>query len=184
MSLDPLISAAEFSQGTNGVISADDPRVHGIIAGASAAVRAYCGWHIGPVVDQFLFVDGPGGRELTLPTMRVVDLKKILYRGQEIDHDSYSWSESGQVRLHSGFWPSGYRALTVHIEHGFEDFADVRQVVQQVASNAIASSMGATREQAGGVSVSWALTAPNVSGGVSLLQRDLAVLDAYKIRRA
>jgi hypothetical protein len=41
--------------------------------------------------------------------------------------------------------------------------------------------MGATREQAGIYAASWATTAPGVSGGMSLLARDTAVLDTYRL---
>ena len=184
MALDPLLTPEHFAAGTNGVISPDDSRVPGIVGGASQAVRTYCGWHIAPVISETLTVDGPGGSELTLPTLRVVAVREVRVEGVALAESDYDWSESGQIRLRCGEWPRRYRAVEVDVDHGFDAPADVMQVVQQVATNAISSSMGATREQAGSVSITWALTAPNVSGGVSLLQRDLAILDAYKIRRA
>ena len=75
--------------------------------------------------------------------------------------------------------------MQIKVQHGFDldAVADLKQVVQQVVGNAISSPLGATREQAGAVSVSWATTAPGVSGGLSLLERDLMILDRYKLPR-
>lgn len=167
--------------GTNGVIAADDPRVGPLLAGASAAVRRYCGWHVTPVIEESVTLDGDGSRLLTLPTLRLVDVVSITADGETLEVESFDWSTSGMVELRHGHWPRRFRSIIVSMKHGFESAPDVAQVVQQVVANAISSSMGATREQAGQVSISWSLTAPNTSGGISLLQRDLDTLNLYKL---
>ena len=79
--------------------------------------------------------------------------------------------------------PARFRAVQAKIQHGYDldAVADLKAVVQQVVGNAISSPLGATREQAGAVSVSWATTAPGVSGGISLLERDYAIVDQYRL---
>lgn len=180
MPLPPLLTAAEFAAATPSV-HVDDPRLMHLLNGATAAVRRYCGWHIAPVVAETVTVDGPGGANLQLPTLRLVAVNSITVGGEVLASNRFDWSALGDVRLRSGWWPTRYRSIVADIEHGFEAAPDVGQVIRQVVANGLSSPMGATREQAGAMSVSWATTAPGVSGGLSLLQRDLAVLDRYRI---
>ena len=111
------------------------------------------------------------------------EIEKIEVDGVELDKKTFRWTPKGMVELvdpRTSF-PSGFQRVQVTMTHGFDSAPDVAQVVRQIVANAISSSMGATREQAGQVSVSWSLTAPNVAGGISLLARDLAVLDSYRL---
>ena len=179
-----FLTAEEFSIGTGGAIAAGDPRVEPLLAGASAAIRRYCGWHVGPATEETLTVDGPGSHVLSLPTLHIVTIESVAEYGRTwtpADVESLEWSEAGMVRTSGRCWTSRYRGVAVTLTHGFEDIADVKQIVQQVVGNAISSPMGATREQAGQVSISWSTTAPGVSGGLSLLQRDLDVLNFYRL---
>ena len=178
--LAPLLTAADFSTATRGAIPANDPRLDLLLAGASSAIRRYCGWHVAPVVDDVLTLDRPGGDLLILPTLRVERLDAVTVLGEPLDIDAVEWSANGEVR---GRWPERFRSIVVSLAHGFDPDAasDIRQVVQQVVGNAIASPLGATREQAGQVAVQWSTTAPGVSGGLSLLERDLAVLNTYRL---
>lgn len=179
----PLLSPEQFAQGTGGKILAGDPRVPLLIDGATAAIRRYCGWHIAPVIIEDLKFDGPGGSVLVLPTLRVQEVEKVVERGVLLEEDAhYEWSANGEIRrLARQSWTYRWRAIDVTLRHGFDSAADLTQIVQQVVANALASPMGATREQAGQVSVSWATTAPGVSGGLSLLERDLAILNTYRL---
>ncbi len=182
-SIPPLLTAADFSAGTNGVISPDDPRLGPLLDGASAAVRRYCGWHVTPVISEDVLLDGTGSSLIIVPTLRLVSVSSASNDGVTVDQTGFDWSPAGLVKLRSGCWSNRYRSVALSISHGFESAPDVVQIVQQVVANAISSSMGATREQAGQVSISWSLTAPNVAGGVSLLQRDLDVLNLYRLPR-
>lgn len=179
----PLLSPEQFAQGTGGKILASDPRVQLLIDGATAAIRRYCRWHVAPVVDQSFRLDGPGGAVLVLPTMRIEEVESVAERGVALEDDvHYEWSANGEIRrLGRALWTYRWRAIDVKIRHGFESADDLAQIVQQVVANALASPMGATREQAGQVSVSWATTAPGVSGGLSLLERDMALLNTYRL---
>ncbi|ALY08855.1 head-to-tail adaptor [Arthrobacter phage Galaxy] len=181
--LPPLVTPEEFSAWTNGKIAANDPRVEPLLRGASAGVRRYCGWHIAPVLEETLDGDGPGGRLLILPTGRLLKLLTVDNGGEAVDPAAVDKSKSGMLELRAGAWSSRLGSVSVRVRHGYDvaDVADVAQIIKQVTANALASPMGATREQAGQVSISWATTAPGVSGGLTLLERDLAVLSAFKI---
>jgi hypothetical protein len=156
------------------------------LLGASAGVRRWCGWHIAPVLEETLTGDGPAGRLLLLPTGRLLAVLEASDAGTVLDVSGVDFSRSGMVELPrtSGAWWSGrLGAVSVRVRHGYDlaDVPDVAQIVKQLTANALASPMGATREQAGTVSVAWATTAPGVSGGLSLLQRDMDILAAFKI---
>ncbi|QRI45417.1 head-to-tail adaptor [Arthrobacter phage Leona] len=181
--LPPLVTAAEFSAWTGGKVPATDPRVEPLLAGASAGIRRYCGWHIAPVLEETLAGDGPGGRILLLPTGRLLSVVSVDNGGSAVDVAKVDASKLGMLELRDGWWSSRFGAVSVRVRHGYDlaDVADVAQIVKQVTANALSSPMGATREQAGMVSISWATTAPGVSGGLSLLQRDLQVLAPFKI---
>ncbi|QOI67654.1 head-to-tail adaptor [Arthrobacter phage Orcanus] len=181
--LPPLVSAEEFSEWTGGKIAANDPRVEPLLRGASAGIRRHCGWHIAPVLEETLDGDGPGGRLLMLETGRLLSVVSVDNGGETVDPGAVDASKSGMLELRSGVWSSRLGAVSVRVRHGWDlaDVADVAQIVKQVTANALASPMGATREQAGTISISWATTAPGVAGGLSLLERDLAVLAPFKL---
>ena len=61
-------------------------------------VRAYCGWHVTPVQSRTVTVDGPGGRDLFLPTMRLVSLQQVVEDGVNLDLDMLEWSDIGRIR--------------------------------------------------------------------------------------
>lgn len=181
--LPPLVTAAEFAAWTNGKISAEDPRVLPLLNGASSGIRRYCGWHIAPVLEETLTGDGPGGRILLLPTGRLSAVLSADNAGIPVNLADVDVSAAGMVELRGGNWSARFGSVSARVRHGFDlaDVADVAQIVKQVTANALASPMGATREQAGTVSIAWATTAPGVSGGLSILERDFAILNALKI---
>jgi hypothetical protein len=93
----------------------------------------------------------------------------------------YDWSELGDVELRWGTWSHRYRSIVAIIDHGYEDVPDVGRVMQAMIARELSSPSGATREQAGQVSVSWAITSPGVSGGIAVLQNEYSILDTYRI---
>lgn len=179
--LPPFITKENFSQGTGGKIPTSDPRVEPLLKGASAAIRRYCGWHIAPVLQADLVLDGPGGSLLTLPTLRLVNVLSFQDDGNPVEVADLEWSERGMIRHRGRRLTRKFRGIEATVQHGWDEAPDVAQIVQQVVANALSSPLGATREQAGALSVSWATTAPGVSGGLSLLQRDLDVLNLYRL---
>lgn len=181
---DPFASVAKLSAYTKGQISETDPRALDALNGASTAIRRYCGWHISPHQQEPLRLDGPGGRVLSLPTKHLTGLDEITeLETLLIDETDYRWSEDGSVKRLQGCWSDEFRVLSLTISHGYapEDVTDVKQVVLAAVARALSSPTGATREQAGQLSVSWATVAPGVSGGLALLAHELSVLDAYRI---
>ena len=98
-----------------------------------------------------------------------------------VDTTDYRWSADGSVKKTTGYWTDYYRDIDVVFTHGYNDVADLKQIVLAAVARGLSSPTGATREQAGALSVSWATVAPGVSGGLALLQHELAILDTYRI---
>lgn len=176
---------AELSAYTAGLISPTDERSQLILDGATKAIQNYAGWHIAPAQDVTVYLDG-GADVLYLPTLKLNSIESITVDGEVLAATDYEWSRrTGNVRskLTCGF-PDSWGGTVVVFNSGHEEVpADLKQVVLQVAAQALSSPTGATREQAGQVSMQWATTAPGVAGGLSLLARDLATVDQYRIAK-
>lgn len=182
--LPALVLPVDLADYTQGKVSADDPRLPPLLNAATVAVRRYCGWHIAPVVEEEFVLDGTGADVAMLPTMRVVDVLAFTDDGRAVDVASLEWSQKGMVRRRGGRWTDKFRGVRASVQHGYDDAPDVEQIIKQVVSAALSSPMGATREQAGALAVTWAATGVGVSGGLSLLERDLTILAQYRLRDA
>jgi len=77
---------------------------------AAASVRSEAGWHIAPVVTETIAVRSYGGRELLLPSRRVVSVASV---GTWTD---WVLQSEGVLYRHVG-WPLG--VLEVTFTHGF-----------------------------------------------------------------
>lgn len=144
---------------------------------ACAAIRTYCEWHVAPVVEETVIVDGSGGSVQLLPTLRLKTLHSISAGGVTVVDPE--WSETGAVR---GCWSSKLRGVEASITHGYDTCpADVLAVARAVAATAAAAagSLGAARFTSGPHSVE--LNDAAQSGGVALSDMQMAVLDRYKL---
>jgi len=170
---------ADLSAYTMGLISPTDDRSQVILDGATKAIQNYAGWNIAPAEDLTVYLDG-GTEELFLPTLKLNSVASITVDGSAVT--DFEWSRrTGNVRLkdHCSF-PEVYGSIVVAFNSGYAEVpADLKQIVLQVSSIALSSPTGATREQAGQVSMQWATTAPGVSGGLTLLDRDFVTLSHY-----
>ena len=109
----------------------------GQIDQAVGLVRAFCGWHVWPVVTETLIADGVGGVVLTLPTLKVTDVALVVESGVEVDADGYEWSASGAVKRVGGCWTTRWRGIEVTLTHGFET-CPLLSVVAGIASSGTA----------------------------------------------
>ncbi len=150
------------------------------LAAAEAQVRAYCGWHIAPVIAESLVLDGTGTRSLFVRTLRLLTVTAAEVDGVILDPLTLEWSEAGFIRA-PGIWVDKLRTVKLTVTHGFESVPDVVEIVRAIAARASASPTGVVREQAGAVSIGFSLTAPGVSGGVVLMDHERRMLDKYRI---
>ena len=174
---------AELAAYSNGLISQTDPRSQPLLDGATLAIQRYCGWNIAPAEDVTVTLDG-GGSVLYLPSLKVNSITSITIAGTLLAATDYEWSRrTGNVRRKDAcFFPEVWGSIVAVFNSGYTAVpADLKQIVLQVSSLAMSSPTGATREQAGQVSMAWATTAPGVSGGLVLLPRDMQTLNSYRL---
>lgn len=179
----PIISPDELSAYTAGRFGADTVGVASVLAAVSAAVRNACGWHVAPVLPVVEATQGPG-RTLALRTLLLSSVTSVTEDGEELGEGQWEASRNGMLRrLCWRSWPAGYGSVVVSYESGIplEMAPDLAAVVAQMASNALAAPAGVRAEQAGDVSVTYNTTATGVSGGIRLLDSDLAMLAPYAL---
>ncbi|QLF83986.1 head-to-tail adaptor [Gordonia phage Upyo] len=96
------------------------PNVQSGIDRAVAYVRRVAGWHVFPLVEDTIVVDGEGGHVLTLPTLHVTDLSEITEHGTVLHPDTYEWSATGDVKRLGRCWTTRWRGITVTLTHGYD----------------------------------------------------------------
>lgn len=142
---------------------------------AADAVRAYCGWHVAPVVEETLTLDGRGGGRLILPTLRVVDILTLTVDGMIVDEPE--WSTAGVLW---GRFPDRPRSVTVTLQHGYETAPT--DLVALITAVTAAGSVAATpaSAQVDDARITFAApAAPYTVGGFTAGQRSL--LDRYRL---
>lgn len=76
---------------------------------AAAEVRAQAGWHIAPQVTETISVESYGGRELVIPSKRVVSVASVGTLS--------GWELRDGVVYRSVGWPTGLHLIT--LTHGY-----------------------------------------------------------------
>lgn len=132
------------------------------MAAAQAAIRAYCGWHVAPVVTETMVRDGNGRSLLKLRTMRIRELIAVRVCGHDVT-DRVRWSEAGM--LEGVKFPHRFRSVEVELTHGF-DLDEVGEVAGIIthATKRFATDPTLRSQSVGGASVSYATS----SGGGAL----------------
>jgi len=178
--LPPIMTPDEFALLTQGRMSSTTEQVQAMLQAVSATVRGFCGWHLAPAVRCVWTGDAETGI-CQLPVMGVRAIHSVEVGGVTVASDQYEWTSSGLVRL----WQRAPRwgSVTVEFTAGYDDSADLKAVVTQVAANALAASPGVREEHAGQVGITFNQTASGVSGGVRMLDSDRMLLDRWRIRR-
>lgn len=163
-------------------LSSTDAQINEVLDSVSSAIRDYCGWHVAPNIECTYTGEGDG-RLLVLPSMGVTSVDSLKINGVEIESGGYEWSAAGMVRMKSMLFPDSWRSVVCVYEAGF-DAGAIGQVAAQIASNALVAAPGVANERAGNVSITYNQTGAGITGGVSLLPRDCAILAPYKLARA
>ena len=178
-SLSSLISVEQFKALCPG-LSSTDAEIQAALDTASSAIRDYCGWHVSPSLECTFTGEGEG-RLLVLPAMGVTAVSSLEI--EETAITDYEWTAAGMVRLKNAVFPDVWRSVECVYTAGFSSGA-IGQVVAQIASNALVAAPGVSSERAGNVSITWNQTGSGISGGVSILPRDYALLAPYKLAQA
>lgn len=107
---------------TRGRLNRDDEETQRQLDAALAAARAYCGWHVSPVlVDQEITLDGPTTSHLlVLPTLKMTELSEVNEDEVEIELTDLNWSARGLIQKKSGhWWSQDFGSIVVIFSHGY-----------------------------------------------------------------
>lgn len=181
---DPFATPEELSIKSNGAISATHPDAARELEAASERIRNYCRWHVWPQVVHTLRLNGPGTDQLFLPTLYLQSITSMTDAGTAVDVAGldYNTGERSDGIVDGHKWTARRGQVVAVIVHGHPDMpSTLKDVAMHVAARALGSPLGATKEAAGGVSVSWSLTGSQVAGGTVLLDSEHDALDTYRL---
>lgn len=164
--MEPIVKVEDVRS----VLSDPDEALQRYVDGVSAAIRSFCGWHVLPVQQERIVVDGPGPGVLELPTLRVESIVKVEVDGVEVEVDE--WSGDGLI---PGRWPERFGAVAVTMRHGFESAPDLVVVALDAVARASAADPGGLAEQIGPFSFSGS------QGGVAFFGHELEVMRRYQL---
>lgn len=181
VAVDSFATAQQMEQRSKGAIPADRPFLDVELKAATRRIRNHCGWHIAESVSEVVTLRGSSARELYLPTTYLTDLVSVMVDGVALTvvDDGSLWSVSGEL-----FRDFGWRASVIKAEivHGYAAVPDdLIDLTLALAGRALASPLGAVREQSLTSSVTWSQPGFNVAGGLALLEHEIDALAEYKV---
>lgn len=179
--LPDLITVSDFNEATNSRY-AGDARIEPAIASASAAIRAYCGWHVAPVLDCSITLDGEAG-DIWLPTNALASVTSAKVGGEDVTVTGSN--RRGRVRL--AHKTCGLGNVVIDYVAGYDvaacpDLMGV--VVQRVMASVAMTTYGVSQETAGGVSISYSGSALSDLGSAFLPDSVKAALSTYRLVRS
>lgn len=179
--LPDLITVSDFNAATNNRY-AGDARIEPAIAAASAAIRAYCGWHVAPVLDCSITLDGEAG-DIWLPTNALASVTSATVGGEDVTVTGSN--RRGRVRLEHKTCGLGNVAIDYVAGYDVAACPDLMGVVvQRVMASVAMTTYGVSQETAGGVSISYSGSAISDLGSAFLPDSVKAALSTYRLVRS
>lgn len=148
---------------------------------AQRVIRAYCGWHVAPIITETLTLDAHGGKILTLPSKRVINITRLDINGDNV-LDNATWSTAGTVQFDTNLLPDAPGSITVELTHGYEpdDVPEVIELTRVIARRAAQHQSGISSQSVNGSSVSYQ-TYGGTALGLQLLAIEKDMLAPYKL---
>lgn len=154
----------------------------GLALAASSRIRAWCRWHVSPVIAETLVLDGSGTDVLMLPSRLVLDVTEVLVNGQPVA--GFDWSRSGWIEAHYGTFPDRLRSVSVTLTHGHDQLPEeILQVVRGMAQRAadVAENGMVVAQGTDSFNVSYGRSAWGGAADLELLPTDRALLAPYRV---
>ncbi|MDU2058159.1 MAG: hypothetical protein E6719_02475 [Dermabacter sp.] len=149
---------------------------------AAQLIRDYCGWHVAPVLEESIILDGNGEGRILLPSRRVLNVSEVRVHGDVLAPTEFEWSQDGMLKRVGGVWPDSYRSVQVTLEHGFDYAGVLADVARAIVARMEADPTGVIASQrAGTQSVSFRSGAFGGGGGGGLLSTERELLAPYKL---
>ena len=169
---------------THGRLDRDNPDTARQLEVAMAAVRHYCGWHIAPVLDETLTIDGPGGKLLVLPTLSVKRITSISELGNHIELGDVTWSANGRVAKRSAQpWTDEFRGITVEFSHGFDQLPDLEAVILSSIDRGGFSAGSGAVEVIGPFKYGSSSGGGGSEAGPAFTEAERSILDRYRLEK-
>lgn len=157
MALESFATAEQMAERSQGAIAADHPYLTTALAAASRLIRNECRWHVSKVVPLTKTFRG-WTRGVWLPAMQIASITEVKVDGVIGDHAAVDFdAENGWADL------TGSR-IEVKFTAGYAEHpADLIDLTLELAAQSLGVPLTMTREQAGGVAVTY--TAPVLRPG-------------------
>lgn len=189
--LENMVTETEYNEFTANKY-ASDSRMASTLTAASAAVRAYCGWHVYPSLACELsttFFDKRitevfGGILIQLPATYVSAITSVMIG--ETSHTSYVLEPNGILRLYDVDWNGVYKHTPITVQYiaGVPDelMGGLKELIAHQTIHALAGTTGVQSETAGGVSITYNAAWVNSTRATDLSDNNKEVLAPYRLR--
>ena len=202
--LPDLITAAEFSNFTNGKFPATDTRIAASIPSVSSSIRNYCGWHISPSLECGVLFNMRDLRDafigpdllIQLPATFVTAVSKAVldakwnedandWDGEIItDSDRFDLDTSnGLLKIYDVGARDRKSKLFVRYTAGYALTAIplIKELAANRVTRALTDTYGVNSETAGGVSISYNASWSG-KGSAALTDDTREILEAYRVK--
>jgi len=177
VTLDPVAVEAF----TRGRLNRDDPDTQRQLEVALAAARHWCGWHVTPVREMTLTIDGPGGKLLVLPTLFVKRIQGIAELGVPMDLGDITWSKNGRVAKRDATpWTDEFQGIEVTFTHGYDSAIDFENVILAAVDRGHATASSGSIKAIGPFQYNSTFGA---EAGPSFMEQEVSVLDRYRLEK-
>lgn len=172
--MDPFATPQQMANRTQGAIAANHPFLEDELNAATEAIRRHCGWHIATQEDLHFRRTGPYHDQVWLPAMQITEISEAKVNGADLDPDAIEFDHD------TGWTSMRGRSVSVKFTAGFTTVpADLVTLTLELTAAALGSPLGISREQAGGVSVTFSRTSGALLIGPG--GADLPRLAPYKL---
>lgn len=189
-SLPDMLTVAEYNKYTGGKYAGMTDQIEAEISAASAAIRNFVGWHLGPSAacelnttffDRRVVMVGCDV-VIQLPARYVTDISSVRING--VEHETYILDPSGLLRVIGVNTMDYYATVVVDYTAGLPDglMAPVKELIAHRVTHAVAVPSGITAEASGGVSVTYNANWVNNSRATALVGDNKELLIPYKVQ--
>ena len=174
------INAITLEQFTGGRLNRDDPETQRQLDAALAAAQRYCGWHVTPIVETEITLDGNGELLLMLPTLKLIELGSISEDGEALELTDLDVSARGMIQKKSKrHWTSTLGGIVVDFAHGYDSAPDFESVIfGSIARGGFSDGDKPTK-----IGPFEYATSSVVTGPLLFTSDERAILDLYRIER-
>ncbi len=148
---------------------------------ANQAIRTECGWHVAPIITEDLVLDGTGGRNLLVPSLRIREVVSAKSDGHDVTDQVKFSRRAGVLTLASG-WSCDVGSIELTIEHGYaaDEVPNVAALIVTLTKRA-ATSSAFVQQSIGPASAKVATGREGAALGVPLLETEKETLAPYRL---